>query len=170
MGGNDHHNLEDIQMKVIHEFSKTLEMFGLSMADSRLFVTLYLHPSPMTLDEMSSALGKSKTAMSTGIRNLSDQGLVERVWKKGVRKDLYTPTTNLYKTFMTSYIQKWQTAVNEQENELAAVEEQVQANMQRCVKQKEMDETAFLQERMREMVHFHTCLSKALQSLHPDPF
>ncbi|MBN8233640.1 transcriptional regulator [Halobacillus kuroshimensis] len=170
MGGNDHHNLEDIHTKVIHEFSKTLEMFGLSMADSRLFVTLYLHPSPMTLDEMSSELGKSKTAMSTGIRNLSDQGLVERVWKKGVRKDLYTSTTNLYKTFMTSYIQKWQTAVNEQENELAAVDEQVKVNVQNCVKQEEMDEAEFLQERMREMIHFHTCLSKALQSLHPDPF
>ncbi|MYL18377.1 transcriptional regulator [Halobacillus litoralis] len=169
MGGNDHHNLEDIQMKVIHEFSKTLEMFGLSMADSRLFVTLHLHPSPMTLDEMSSALGKSKTAMSTGIRNLSDQGLVERVWKKGVRKDLYTSTANLYKTFMTSYIQKWQTAVAEQEKELSAVEGQMKENFKGCVKQMEKDEAVLLQERMQEMIHFHTRLLKALQSLQPAP-
>lgn len=96
------------------EFSKTVEMFGFTPLESRLFAFLYLSEKPKTLDEMAEALGKSKTSMSTSIRSLSDQNLVTRVWKKGVRKDLYEAHTQLFKSFMNSYISKWIDAANQQ--------------------------------------------------------
>jgi DNA-binding transcriptional regulator GbsR (MarR family) len=109
-----HPNTELITNKITLEFSKTIEMFGLTTLEARLFVLLYLSNEPLTLDEMSDTLGKSKTSMSTSIRSLSELNLATRVWKKGIRKDLYQANTHLFKTFMNSYIKKWIDAANQQ--------------------------------------------------------
>lgn len=89
------------------EFSKTIELFGLTTVEARLFAYLYLSEEDLTLDEMADALGKSKTSISTNIRSLAELNLVTRVWKKGVRKDLYQANSQLFKTFMTSFQRKW---------------------------------------------------------------
>lgn len=72
-------------------------MFSLNKTEAQLFVTLYLNGAPMTLNEMRDALGKSKTAMSYSIRRLLEFNLVERVFQKGVRQDLYEARQDLYK-------------------------------------------------------------------------
>ncbi|MBH0228710.1 GbsR/MarR family transcriptional regulator [Halobacillus yeomjeoni] len=164
----DHHTIEDIHTKVIHEFSKTLEMFGLSPSDARLFVTLYINRDPMTLDEMSDALGKSKTSMSTGVRSLVDQGLVERVWKKGVRKDLYQANENLYKNFMSSYIKKWHSATNEQEQSLRSIEDQLKDRCQEISKEKQMEVADSLYHRIEDMIGFHDLISGAFNEMNPE--
>lgn len=164
----DHHFLENIHTKVIHEFSKTLEMFGLTPSDARLLVTLYIQGGPMTLDEMSEVLGKSKTSMSTGVRSLLEQGLVERVWKKGFRKDLYQANENLYKNFMTSYIQKWLTAARDQRTALKNMEEHLKNNVQHYSNQKEMDQADALYRRMEDMILFQERIAEAFKSLEPD--
>lgn len=164
----DHQTFEETHTKVIHEFSKTLEMFGLTPADARLFVTLYINKSPMTLDEMSEALGKSKTSMSTGIRALADQGLVERVWKKGFRKDLYRANENLYKNFMSSYIQKWQVAADDQEQSLRTIEDDLKNQFQSISKEKKMKEADHLYKRIEDMRNFHQMIAQAFNDLDPD--
>lgn len=164
----DHHILETIHTKVTHEFSKTLEMFGLSPQDARLFVTLYLHQSPMTLDEMSEALGKSKTAMSNGVRALLDQGLVERVWKKGFRKDLYQANENLYRNFMSSYIKKWQEAAIEQKNTLSVMEADLKDRIQDYSDQEKMKHADDLYQRIEDMISFHEWIAQAFDGIDPD--
>ncbi|MGP4061958.1 GbsR/MarR family transcriptional regulator [Halobacillus sp. H74] len=164
----DHHTFEDIHTKVMHEFSKTLEMFGLTPADARLFVTLYLHKDPMTLDDMSEALGKSKTSMSTGVRGLLEQGLVERVWKKGFRKDLYQANENLYKNFMSSYIQKWQIAADEQKETLKSMEDKLEVQYKDFTKDNQMQLANDLYRRMEDMIQFHEMIAKAFYELDPD--
>src|SRR5699024_11462989 len=98
---------ENITYVIILEFGKTIEMFCLTPLEARLFVYLYLQDQPKSLDDMSEALGKSKTSMSTSIRNLSDANLVTLVWRKGVRKDLYVANYQLFKLFMNFCINKW---------------------------------------------------------------
>ncbi|MCA1012098.1 GbsR/MarR family transcriptional regulator [Halobacillus halophilus] len=163
----DHQSLEDIHTKVITEFSKTLEMFGLTPAEARLFVTIYINPHPMTLDEMSQALGKSKTSMSTGVRSLIDQGLVNRVWKKGVRKDLFQANKSIYKIFMSSYINKWQTATNEQETNLKKVENQLKNRYREFSSEKQMEEADLLYQRLEQMIGFHENILKTFHKLDP---
>lgn len=117
---------ENITNKLLIEFAKTIEMFGLTTLESRLFAYMYLTEKSMTLDDMSDALGKSKTSMSTSIRSLSDSNLVTRVWKKGVRKDLYEANTELFKTFMNFYVNKWIDAVNHQKESLEVISEKLE--------------------------------------------
>ncbi|MFD2042772.1 GbsR/MarR family transcriptional regulator [Ornithinibacillus salinisoli] len=120
------HNTENIQNNIMNEFAKTIEMFDLTPLEARLFAYLYLAEKPLTLDEMSEALGKSKTSMSKSIRSLSDMNLVTLVWKKGVRKDLYQANSQLFKLFMTSYINKWIDATNHRKDALHVIETDLQ--------------------------------------------
>lgn len=114
-------NVDQLTNKIVTEFAKTIEMFDLTPLEARLFAYLYLIQDPMTLDEMSEVIGKSKTSMSTSIRSLLEINLVTRVWKKGVRKDLYQANSQLFKTFMNSYINKWIDATNHQRNSLEEI-------------------------------------------------
>ncbi|WP_028781958.1 GbsR/MarR family transcriptional regulator [Thalassobacillus devorans] len=159
--------LEELHTKVIHEFSKTLEMFALSPGEARLFVTLYLNGEPMTLDEMSKALGKSKTAMSNGIKSLVDLNLVERVWKKGVRKDLYQADENLYRKFMTSYIQKWLDAAQQQEHSLKQIESTLEHEVDKIREPSEIEEIEELYNRLGDMIRFHRLITKKFSEMKP---
>src|SRR5699024_4165264 len=96
-----------ITNNIINRIAKTIEMFDLTPLEARLFAYLFIEREPKTLDEMGHAIGKSKTAMSTNVRSLLELNLVTRVWKKGVRKDLYQVNTPLFKTFKNAYVKKW---------------------------------------------------------------
>lgn len=122
----DKNILESNKQLIINEFTKTIEMFDIPQSDARLFSILFIEDTPMTLDEMSIASGKSKTSVSTGIRTLLEQNLVELVWKKGVRKDLYTTDFNLYRKFMNVYINKWINHASAQLQSLQKIEQDLQ--------------------------------------------
>ena len=71
--------IKTLKDDLVTALSKTIELFGLSTLESRFFYYMYLVDGPKTLDEMSEALGKSKTAMSTSIRSLAEFNLVSQV-------------------------------------------------------------------------------------------
>ncbi|WP_101843413.1 GbsR/MarR family transcriptional regulator [Halobacillus sp. Marseille-P3879] len=143
---------ENVHIAIVQEFSKTLEMFGFTTADSRLFASLYLKGKAMTLDEMSDLLGKSKTSISTGIRNLVEQGLVEKVWKKGVRKDYYKADEQLYKKFMITYVQRWIEASYAQTQSLERLKESLSSTNQEI-----------LQNRLNQMIEFHKQITASFE-------
>lgn len=153
-------NIENMTNKIIIEFSKTIEMFGLTTLEARLFVYLYLEEEPMTLDDMSEAIGKSKTSMSTSIRSLSELNLVTRVWKKGVRKDLYEANGQLFKTFMNFYVNKWIDATNHQKDSLEEIKKQIQELPD--------DDTAGMNDRLSTIIDFHKQVEKSLRAIRQD--
>lgn len=104
-------NFEEIKNETVFRLSKLIKLNGLNLSESRLFSFMFLEDSPMTLDEMSQSLGMSKTSMSTGVRSLLDTQMVEKSWKKGVRKDLYRVEKDLYKAFAGSFIEQWITSI-----------------------------------------------------------
>ncbi|WP_077623134.1 GbsR/MarR family transcriptional regulator [Sediminibacillus massiliensis] len=162
------HTLEDINELIVNEFARTIELFGLIPSEARLFAILYLEGTPMTLDEMSSALGKSKTSVSTAIRNLLDLGLVERVWKKGERKDLYSADESLYKKFMTAYIQKWIDATSRQKQSLEHINQFLYEETDKSVTDGNQVSIEELHLRVKEMIAFHTRLVEAFQKIKPE--
>lgn len=143
---------ENLTNKIIIEFSKTLEMFNLNQLEARLFAYLYLSEKPLTLDEMSEALGKSKTSMSTGIRSLSDVNLVTRVWKKGIRKDLYQANSQLFKSFMNWYINKWIEAANHQKDSLLEIDKEIRHEQDN---EDASENLANLEKQLKTIIQFH---------------
>ncbi|SDJ88816.1 GbsR/MarR family transcriptional regulator [Sediminibacillus albus] len=160
-------NLKDINELITTEFAKTVEMFGLTPSEARLFAILYLEGEPMTLDEMGEALGKSKTSMSTGIRSLLELNLVERVWKKGERKDLYRADENLYKKFMNAFIHKWMDATNRQKHSLEQIETVLSQNGSNLPGAADPKEVNDLNARLKDMIAFHQLLETAFKKIKP---
>ena len=102
--------LEKARNGFITEIAKNMHLYNITTSTGRLYGTVFLSEEPMTLDEMSEALGMSKTSMSTGIKSLLDADMVERVWTKGIRKDLYKADEDWYKSFSNVFITRWRNA------------------------------------------------------------
>lgn len=149
------HQKESMLYKIMNEFSKTVEMFSLSTSDAQLFAFLYLSKTPLTLDEMSEALGKSKTSVSTSARSLVDSNLATRVWQKGVRKDLYQASPHLFKSFMNASVTKWIDFANQQRVSLEELLEILQGD--------EASET--LEEPLEHIIEFHQQIEEAFQKM-----
>lgn len=144
--------------RVIIEFSKTVEQFGLTPIESRLFVYLYLKQRPVTLDEMVEALGNSKTTMSNSVRSLQSAHLIQRVWEKGIRKNLYVTNSLLYKSFMHTYKNRWIDLIEHQAESLISLKENIPTNNQ--------DEN--LKERLDEIIIFHKLLLQTFDQIDPN--
>lgn len=150
-------NHETSSEAVISVFSRTIEMFGLSALESRLFSYMFLEDKPMTLDEMSQALGKGKTAMSTSIRSLADWNLVPQVWRKGERKDLYVANTQLFNSLFYVYLQKWVNVASRQQEVLEKIKDEPDDNVAK-------DKEKFLS-KVDQIIEFHADLEAAFRKL-----
>ncbi|HLQ70663.1 MAG TPA: transcriptional regulator [Bacillota bacterium] len=145
------HQKDTITNHIINRFAQTIEMFDLAPLEARLFAYLFLNDKPTTLDEMAQAVGKSKTSMSTNIRTLLERNLVSRVWKKGVRKDLYQVNTPLFKIFMNAYIKK---CLDTTSHHLLSLEK---------LKEKHYQDTDV--EKLNEIIKFHKQLEKTFEQI-----
>lgn len=117
--------IEEIKNEAIFTLAKLIHLYGLTLSESRLFSIMFLENNPMTLDEMSQSLGMSKTSMSTGVRSLLDAQMVERTWKKGIRKDLYMVEEDLYKTFSNAFIDQWHSVIQHNTKTFSEISKQI---------------------------------------------
>lgn len=104
--------LEKARKRITESIAQNIHLYGLPPSAGRQYGMMFFQDKPSTLDEMSEALGMSKTSMSTSIRALSEAKLVERVWERGVRKDLYEVKDDWYQSFLDSFTIKWKRSVS----------------------------------------------------------
>jgi DNA-binding transcriptional regulator GbsR (MarR family) len=100
--------IEEAENIVIEAIAKTMDLYGVTQSIGRLYGIMYFNDDPMTMDEMSQKLGMSKPSMSIGIHTLLDNEMVEKVWQRGVRKDLYVAEKDFFKTFVAFFSKKWE--------------------------------------------------------------
>jgi len=104
--------LEKSRKRITESIAQNIHLYGLPPSAGRQFGMMFFEDRPLTLDDMSAELGMSKTSMSTSIRAMSDAKLVERVWERGVRKDLYKVKDDWYQIFIDMFTVKWRRAVS----------------------------------------------------------
>lgn len=109
---NGEKELELARERVIDAISKNMNLYGVTESIGRLYGALYFQEGPLTLDEMKEELGMSKTSMSTSVRSLLELKMVGKVWKKGVRKDLYQAEPDWYQTFTDFFTIKWRAGIS----------------------------------------------------------
>lgn len=90
-------NLESAQYRFIEGISRIGDEFGLNRSVIQLYLFLYLASKPLSLDEITEALGVSKGNVSINIRELERWGAVRSVWVKGSRKDYYEAEPDIKK-------------------------------------------------------------------------
>ncbi|WP_078378687.1 GbsR/MarR family transcriptional regulator [Sutcliffiella halmapala] len=93
--------------RVIESVAQNMHLYGVSPSIGRIYGTLYFVNRPMTLDELKEELEMSKTSMSTGVRTLLELNMVEKVWRKGERKDLYQVKHDWYQNFIDRFSTQW---------------------------------------------------------------
>jgi len=104
---DDKSKLETARQVIINAIGDTMKLYGITPSNGRLFGVLFFNEKPMTLDEMAQTMGMSKTSMSMTARSLLDINMVERVWQKGIRKDLYTARSDFFKNFVEFFARGW---------------------------------------------------------------
>ncbi|MBO0992518.1 GbsR/MarR family transcriptional regulator [Bacillus sp. SD088] len=104
--------LDKARERIIETIAQNIHLYGLTSSAGRLYGMMFFQRKPITLDEMKEELGMSKTSMSTSVRALSDLKMVERVWKKGVRKDLYQVEEDWYQGFIDLFSTKWKGSIS----------------------------------------------------------
>ncbi|MGG1519334.1 GbsR/MarR family transcriptional regulator [Paenibacillus oryzisoli] len=103
--------LQNARKRVIASIGKNMDLYGITQSIGHLYGMLFFQNKPMTLDEMGEAMEMSKTSMSTGVRTLVDLKMVNKVWEKGARKDLYEVEMDWFQTFSDFFSLKWRKAL-----------------------------------------------------------
>ena len=104
--------LEKSRKRITESIAQNIHLYGLPPSAGRQYGMMFFQNQPSTLDNMSEELGMSKTSMSTSVRALVDSKLVERVWERGVRKDLYKVKDDWYQSFIDMFTIKWRRSVS----------------------------------------------------------
>ncbi|WP_322098291.1 GbsR/MarR family transcriptional regulator [Guptibacillus hwajinpoensis] len=103
--------VENARERVIESISKNMDIYSVTPSVGRLYGAMFFEKEPMTLDEMKDKLQMSKTSMSTGVRTLIDLNMVDKVWRKGERKDLYEVKSDWYQTFTDFFCIHWRKGI-----------------------------------------------------------
>lgn len=103
--------LKHLEEQFVDKIADNMHTFGVSTTVGRVLGIIYINRKPMTLDELSTATGMSKTRMSQVVREMVDLNIAEKVFEKGVRKDLYNVEQDYYQTFISLFTSNWQKAI-----------------------------------------------------------
>lgn len=124
--------LELAQNKFIGGISRMSDAFGINRFVVQLYAFLYLNGNPLSLDELTEALGVSKGNVSINIRELEKWGAVKNVWVKGSRKDYYQADPDLKKILLNkvkSAIQKRTVELSNLVDEFGQILESIDGNL-----------------------------------------
>lgn len=89
--------IERIRHNLLASIGRLMGVWGLNDTIGRIFGLLYLSDEPLSLDEMARELEVSKATISVHIRTLERIKSVQRIWRKGSRKDYYVAERDFYK-------------------------------------------------------------------------
>lgn len=81
--------IDRIRHDLLASFGRSMDIWGLNDTLGRIFGLLYLADEPLSLDDMAKQLEVSKATISVGIRTLERIKSVQKIWRKGSRKDFY---------------------------------------------------------------------------------
>lgn len=81
---------EKIKKELIQRFGDAYKAFGLSKLMGHIIALLIFSSDPLSLDEITKQLGRSKGPISQIVRRLRDKHLIRKVWMpSNNRKDFY---------------------------------------------------------------------------------
>jgi len=103
--------IQNSRRRVIETIGQNMDLYGVTLSIGHLYGNIFFSREPVTLDEMVDTMGLSKTSISTGMRTLTDLKMVNRVWSKGSRKDLYEAETDWHQSFADFFSVKWRKSV-----------------------------------------------------------
>ena len=87
----------EVRMRLIEVAGRTTQDLGMGRIIGQVLGDIYMTDGDSSLDDIGEGLGLSKAAVSIAARQLEGFGLLQRVWKKGDRKNYYRIVDHLGK-------------------------------------------------------------------------
>ncbi len=158
--------IEKSRQRVIDSIGNNMDLYGITLSIGHLYGNIYFNNGPVTLDDMGEKMGMSKTSMSTGMRTLMDLKMLNKVWEKGSRKDLYEVETDWYQNFVDYFSIKWRkslemniTSLNKSIAEIRKLRDENPGN------EKLVNQTSIDLEKMMDAIQYYTWLGRFIDAL-----
>ncbi|NUN16213.1 MAG: hypothetical protein HUU55_21510 [Myxococcales bacterium] len=84
-------------LDVCNAIGRLMEFWGFKRNLGRIWTLLYLHPHPLTVQQIQEALVISSGASSMALQDLEHWGVAHRRWAPGERKDYWEAETDIWK-------------------------------------------------------------------------
>jgi DNA-binding transcriptional regulator GbsR (MarR family) len=152
---------DEVRATFIDGMGSIGEFWGIARAMGQIWVTLYLTPTPMTMDDIVVALRITKGHASTNLRALLRLGLVTRSARPGDRKDYYTPQADLW-AFARSVLRERQ---KQEFDQALASTSRALDHLAAARQDVGNDEYRFLKERLERVRDFHGTIDRAVNAL-----
>ncbi|KLU62723.1 HTH-type transcriptional repressor OpcR [Peptococcaceae bacterium CEB3] len=110
--GPETEDIEGMRELVIEAMSQSMSLYGFNATVGRLCGILFFAKEPMSLDDMSQAMGMSKTSVCTTIKTLVGAKAAKQVWLRGSRKDMYVAEKNFFQYFSDFFCKNLRTEVS----------------------------------------------------------
>lgn len=91
-----HESLTAVNNSTVAGMGRLARFFGFSEVMGRLYGTLLLSPTPLSLDDLTELLQISKGSVSMNMRSLERWGMAKEVWMRGDRKKYYEAEPELW--------------------------------------------------------------------------
>ena len=91
-----HESLVAVNTSTVAGIGRLARFFGFSELMGRLYGTLLLSPTPLSLDDLTQLLQISKGSVSMNMRDLERWGMAKEVWVRGERKKYYEAEPELW--------------------------------------------------------------------------
>ena len=145
---------EKIKIELIQRFGDAYKAFGLSKLMGHIIALLLFSPEPLSLDEITKQLGRSKGPISQIVRRLRDKHLIRKVWMPlNNRKDFYEIEPEVFEhAFRNNF-------------ELIKNNTRIAKQLKEKVKVTKKDSLFPINKRMQEMESFYS-----LMEIHYDNF
>lgn len=138
-----------IKKEVIEKFGDAYRAFGLNKLMGHIVALLIYSPKPLSLDEISKNLGRSKGPVSQIVRRLKDKKLIKKVWEpENNRKDYYEIEPEIFENAFRNNL------------DLIKNNTRIAKFMKEKVHQLYKDGADVIPERIEEMEQFYTLMEK----------
>ena len=146
-------NEEKIKKEIIQRFGEAYKAFGLNKLMGHIVALLIYSPEPLSLDEISIQLDRSKGPVSQIVRRLHDRKLIRKVWAPANnRKDYYEIEPEIFE--------------NAFRNSLELIKNNTRIAKYLKVRVQDLDKggSDILHSRIEEMELFYTLMEKSYRS------
>ncbi len=133
----------------------------LNTLQGRIFALLYLQTAPLSLDDIASELGQSKSNVSINIRGLTEWHLVKRIHVSGSRRDHYEGATDLVRVMQEIIERRFRWNMRQV---MATVEETTRARKEEPGKEEQAD---LIDRRLGNLKTFFIMMDATAASLSP---
>ena len=96
---------QEVRTRLVEVAGRTTQDLGMGRIVGQVLGDIYMTDGDSSLDDIGRRLGLSKAAVSIAARQLESLGLLQRIWKKGDRRNYYRLVDHLGKALRQGFLE-----------------------------------------------------------------